>query len=63
MGLLFRDTIFLKETSDLVTELSELEELNDKVTDQDKLDKYIKILNTGINGEKAIEYELKNARI
>lgn len=63
MGLIFKDTIFLKETSDLETELVELEKLKGKVKDKEKLDKYIKTLKAGINGEKAIEYELKNARI
>ena len=63
MGLFFKETIFLKEDSDLEKELSELENLKDKVTNTEELDKYIKLLKAGINGEKAIEYELKNARI
>ena len=63
MGLFFKETIFLKEDSDLEKELSELENLKDKVTNTEELDKYIKLLKAGIKGEKAIEYELKNARI
>ena len=63
MGLLFKDTVFLKEDSDLETEIAELEAIRAQVVNQDELDKFLKILKAGCNGEKAIEYELKNARI
>ena len=63
MGLLFKDTIFLKDSCDLENEIFELEALKDKVKDKDELNKYIKTLRAGLNGERAIEYELKNARI
>ncbi len=63
MGIFFKETVFLKTDSDLEKELVELEQLRSNVKDQDKLDKYIKTLRAGINGEKTIEYELKNARI
>ncbi len=63
MGLLFKDTIFLKDSCDLENEIFELEGLKEKVKDQEELNKYIKTLRAGLNGERAIEYELKNARI
>ncbi|MBQ6126591.1 MAG: NERD domain-containing protein, partial [Erysipelotrichaceae bacterium] len=63
MGLLFKETVFLKDSCDLENEIFELEALKDKVKNQDELNKYIKTLRAGLNGERAIEYELKNARI
>lgn len=63
MGLLFKDTIFLKDDCDLENEIGELLNLKGKVTNEEELDKYIRFLKAGLAGEKAIEYELKNARI
>lgn len=63
MALFFKDTVFVKDNCDLENEISELEHLRGKVTNEDELDKYIKTLKAGLSGEKAIEYELKNARI
>lgn len=63
MGLLFKETIFLKDSCDLENEIFELEAVKEKVKNQDELNKYIKTLRAGLNGERAIEYELKNARI
>ena len=63
MGLFFKETVFLKKDSDLEKELSELENTASKTPDNNELNKYIKTLKAGIYGEKAIEYELENARI
>ncbi|MBR2791412.1 MAG: NERD domain-containing protein [Erysipelotrichaceae bacterium] len=63
MGIFFKDTIFLKDSCDLENEIYELENLKEIVVDKDELVKYIKFLRAGLNGERAIEYELKNARI
>lgn len=65
MGLfdIFRDTIFLKEDSDLEKQINELKEIRDKVKDKDKIDKDIRLLELGLQGEKEIAFELKNANI
>ncbi|MBR2808752.1 MAG: NERD domain-containing protein [Erysipelotrichaceae bacterium] len=63
MGLLFKETIFLKDSCDLENEIFELETLKDRTQNKEQITKYIKLLRAGLNGEKAIEYELKNARI
>lgn len=65
MGLfdLFRDTIFLKEDSDLEKQINELKAIRDKVKDKDKIDKDIRLLELGLQGEKEIAFELKNANI
>lgn len=63
MGLFFKETIFLKDDCNLKNEIDELLNLKGKVTNENELDKQIKLLKAGINGEEAIEYELKNARI
>lgn len=65
MGLfdVFRDTIFLKEDSSLEKQIDELKKIRDKVSDKDKIDKDIKLLELGLQGEKEIAFELKNANI
>lgn len=60
---IFRDTIFLKEDSDLEKQINELKDIRDKVKDKDKIDKDIKLLELGLQGEKEIAFELKNANI
>ena len=59
----FRDTIFLKEDSDLEKQLNELRNIRDKLQNTDEIDKDIKLLEYGIAGEKEIAFELKNANI
>lgn len=59
----FIDTVFLKEDSNLERELSELKSIRDKVEEKDKIDKDIKLLEYGLQGEKEIEFELKNANL
>ena len=59
----FRDTIFLKESSDLERQLDELKQIREKLDNTDEIDKDIKLLEYGIAGEKEIAFELKNANI
>ena len=59
----FRDTIFLKEDSDLEKQLNELRDIRGKLQNTDEIDKDIKLLEYGIAGEKEIAFELKNANI
>lgn len=65
MGLfdVFRDTVFLKEDSSLEKQIDELKKIRDNVSDKDKIDKDIKLLELGLQGEKEIAFELKNANI
>lgn len=59
----FRDTIFLKDDSSLEKQINELKELRDKIKDNREIDKDIKLLELGLQGEKEIDYELKNANL
>ena len=59
----FRNTVFLKEDSDLEKQLDELKRIREKLNSTDEIDKDIKLLEYGIAGEKEIAFELKNANI
>lgn len=59
----FRETVFLKEESDLEKQLTRLKGIKDKVDKNDKIDKDIKLIEIGINGENNIVYELKTSNI
>lgn len=59
----FRDTIFLKSDSDLEKQINELKNIRNNLSNTEEIDKDIKLLEYGINGEKEIEFELKNANI
>lgn len=59
----FRNTIFLKEDSDLKKQLNELKNIRDKLENTEEIDRDIKLLEYGINGENEIAFELKNANI
>ena len=59
----FRDTVFLKENSDLEKQLDELKNIRYNLQNTDEIDKDIKLLEYGIAGEKEIAFELKNANI
>ncbi len=59
----FDRTVFLKEDSDLTKQLEELKSIRHKVNNKDDIDRDIRILEYGIQGEKNIAYELKNANI
>lgn len=58
----FKDTVFLKEDSNLEKQLKELKELQ-KSNNSLSLAKDIKLLEWGIKGEEAIAYELKCANL
>lgn len=59
----FDKTIFLKEDSNLIKQLEELKSIRNKVNNKNDIDRDIRILEYGIQGEKNIAYELKNANI
>lgn len=59
----FRNTVFLKEDSDLKKQLNELKKIRGKLGNTDEIDKEIKLLEYGIAGEKEIAFELKNANV
>lgn len=59
----FRETVFLKEDSNLDTDLIKLREIRDKVKNRNEIDKDIKLIELGIKGEAEIAYELKNANL
>lgn len=65
MGLFdrFRNTVFLKEDSDLEKQLEELKNIRDKLENKEEIDRDIKLLEYGIYGENEIAFELKNANI
>lgn len=65
MGLFnrFRNTVFLKEDSDLEKQLEELKKIREKLDNTNEIDNDIKLLEYGISGEKEIAFELKNANI
>jgi len=58
----FRETIFLKTDSSLEKEIEELKRLRND-SNKYAIDNEIKLLELGLQGEKQIEYELKNANI
>ena len=59
----FRNTVFLKEDSDLEKQLDELKNIRYNLQNTDEIDKDIKLLEYGIAGEKEIAFELKNANL
>ena len=60
---IFKNTVFLKEDSNLEKQLYELKNIRDKLENTEEIDKDIKLLEYGIIGEKEIAFELKNANI
>lgn len=58
----FRDTIFKKEDSNLQQEIDRLKKLRND-SNKNKIDYDIKLLEIGLQGEKQIEYELRNTNI
>lgn len=60
----FTDTIFLKESSNLEKQIEDLKiERNRNPYYKDKIDYDIRMLEIGLQGEKEIAYELKNANL
>lgn len=58
----FRETIFLKEDSSLEKQIEELKIVKNEINAK-KIDNEIKLLELGLQGEKEIAYELKNANL
>lgn len=58
----FRETIFLKQNSDLERQINDLKKIPNYGKNKNIL-KDIKLLEIGLQGEKEIEFELKNANI
>ena len=50
----FRETVFLKEDSNLDADLIKLREIRDKVKNRNEIDKDIKLIELGIKGEAEI---------
>lgn len=69
MGLLndlfhpFHETVFLKTSSDLENKVNELTKLKEQGIKNDELEKELLFAKLGLQGEREIEYELKNANI
>ena len=67
MGLLdnifnsFKDTVFLKEDSDLEKQVKELKQIKYSGNNSYSIDRDIKLLELGIKDENEIAYDLKNA--
>lgn len=59
----FHETIFLKSDSNLEKNINKLKEIRNTLQNTSKIDKDIKLLEIGLQGEKEIEFELKNANI
>lgn len=59
----FRETTFLKTTSSLEKDIEKLKKIRNYINNNVNIDKDIKLLEYGLNGEKEIEFELKNANI
>jgi len=58
-----RETIFLKDASSLETQINELKDIREQLKNKGEIDKDIKLLEWGLQGEKEIDFELKNSNI
>lgn len=65
MGLFdkFTETIFYKTDSELEEKVKVLTELQEQYPDNERINKDLLLAKLGLQGEKEIEYELKNANI
>ena len=65
MGLFnkFRDTIIYKDDNELENKINVLKELSEKYPDNDKIKRDLKLAELGLQGEKNIIFELRNANI
>lgn len=59
----FKETVFVKEDSDLIRQIEELKQVKGAVGSSKEIDKDIKLLEIGVKGENEISYELKNANL
>lgn len=65
MGLFdkFRETVFVNDSTDLEKQIVELKRIRETAENKYYIDRDIKLLETGLQGEKEIIFELKNANI
>ena len=59
----FKDTVFVKKTSNLERKYEALERLVKEYPNNDKLKEELFIVKKGLDGEKQIEYQLKKANL
>ena len=59
----FKDTIFLKESSDLQDKYNALKKLNDEYPNNEDIQSELYIVEKGLKGEDEIAYQLKKANI
>lgn len=59
----FTETVFCKESSESEKQIKALKELIEQYPDDEKLKRELKLCEIGLQGEKQIEFELKNANI
>ncbi len=59
----FRDTIFLKESSDLQAQCDALEKLSKEYPDNDAIQEELFLAKKGLTGEQEIEYQLKKCNL
>ncbi len=62
-SLRFKDTIFLKETSDLQAKYEALKKLNEEFPNNEELLSELYIVKKGLDGENEIAYQLKKSHI
>ena len=62
-NLTFKDTIFLKESSDLQDKYDALSKLNKEYPNNDDIKEELYIVKKGLDGEKEIAYQLKKSNI
>ena len=59
----FTETLFYKKNSDLECYISTLKKLKEEYPNNEKIVQKLKLAELGFQGEKEIEFELKNANI
>ena len=62
-ALSFKDTIFLKKSSDLEERLEALKKLNEEYPNNASIEQELYIVKKGLEGEKEIEYQLKKSNL
>lgn len=62
-NLTFKDTVFLKETSDLSDKLKALIKLNKEYPNNENIEEELCIVKKGLEGENEIKYQLSKANI
>lgn len=59
----FKDTIFLKESSDLEDRYNALKKLSEEYPNNELIGQELYIVKKGLDGEKEIEYQLKKSNL